>query len=53
MAVVKVNRRMRAFWRFHRWLYARSGGRIGTRIGKQQLLRLITVGRNTQLPRAL
>ncbi|MBW2313645.1 MAG: nitroreductase family deazaflavin-dependent oxidoreductase [Deltaproteobacteria bacterium] len=35
----------------HRWLYIRSGGRIGHRLGRQPMLLLHTVGRKSGQPR--
>ena len=53
MAAVRVNRLMRAMWRFHRWLYAKSNGRIGVRTGAQRLLLLTTTGRRSGQPRSV
>lgn len=37
-------------WRVHRWLYRRSGGRIGGRLVGMPVLLLTTVGRRTGRP---
>jgi deazaflavin-dependent oxidoreductase (nitroreductase family) len=40
------------FWRFHRWIYRVSGGRLGGRIGRLPVLLLTTRGRRSGLPRS-
>jgi len=35
----------------HRWLYIRSGGRIGHKLGRQPMMLLHTVGRKSGQPR--
>lgn len=41
----------RLFLPVHRWLYRRSGGLLGHRLGPQRTLLLTTTGRKTGLPR--
>lgn len=36
-----------ALWKAHRWIYRRTGGRIGGRIGSLGILLLTTIGRKT------
>lgn len=38
---------IRAAWRFHRWLYRATDGRLGSRVGGMPVLLLITRGRRT------
>ncbi|MGQ0694314.1 MAG: nitroreductase family deazaflavin-dependent oxidoreductase [Nitrospiraceae bacterium] len=46
--MVAVRRRLiRAVWRFHRWLYRATGGRVGSRIVGMPVLLLTTIGRRT------
>lgn len=47
MAAVRVNSALRIMWRLHRWLYATTSGKFGTRIGDQHLLLLTTIGRKS------
>ncbi len=53
MPAVRRNLPTRAMWRIHRWLYARSGGRVGTRFGKQRFVLLTTTGRKSGQPRSV
>lgn len=39
-------------WRLHRWLYRRSGGRVGGRLIGMPVLLLVTVGRRSGRPHA-
>jgi deazaflavin-dependent oxidoreductase (nitroreductase family) len=47
MPAVRRNALIEWLWRLHRWLYRRSGGRIGGRIGPWPILLLTTTGRKT------
>ena len=38
------------FWRFHRWVYRRSGGRVGGRLLGLPMLLLTTTGRRSGQP---
>jgi deazaflavin-dependent oxidoreductase (nitroreductase family) len=38
---------LRLAWRFHRWLYRVSGGRLGARVGLWAALLLVTRGRKS------
>ncbi|MEE9217040.1 MAG: nitroreductase family deazaflavin-dependent oxidoreductase [Anaerolineales bacterium] len=42
-----------AFWKFHRWIYEWSGGRIGSRLMGIQIIRLTTIGRKSAKPRSV
>lgn len=53
MAVVRRNRVTEALWAAHVWLFERSGGRLGTRIGGMPVLRLTTRGRRSGRPRSV
>lgn len=39
------------FWKAHRWIYRKSGGKIGVETGKLNNLLLTTTGRKSGLPR--
>ncbi len=39
------------FWKAHRWIYRKSGGKIGVNTGKLKNLLLTTTGRKSGLPR--
>ena len=38
-------------WRFHRWIFRVSDGRLGASLFGNQVLRLVTKGRRSQAPR--
>lgn len=41
------------FWKIHRWIYAISGGRLGSNLMGIQIIRLTTVGRRSGQPRSV
>ena len=47
MAAARLSWQLRLAWRLHRWLYALSGGRIGTTINGMPVLMLRTRGRRS------
>ncbi len=44
---------MTAFWKAHRWIYDRSGGRIGSSTLGKQIVRLTIIGRKSGQPRSV
>jgi deazaflavin-dependent oxidoreductase (nitroreductase family) len=44
---------MTAFWKVHRWIYDRSGGRIGSSTLGKQIVRLTIIGRKSGQPRSV
>src|SRR3970282_2131153 len=44
---VRARRVLTLVWRLHRWLYRRSGGRVGGRLVGMPVLLLVTVGRRS------
>lgn len=44
---------MTAFWRVHRWIYDRSGGRIGSSTLGKQIVRLTIIGHKSGQPRSV
>lgn len=42
-----LDRLVRVGWRAHRWVYARTGGRIGGRVVNMPVLLLTTIGRRS------
>ena len=44
---------MTAFWKIHRWIYDRSGGRIGSSTLGKQIVRLAIIGRKSGQPRSV
>lgn len=44
---MRVSPMLRLAWRFHRWLYRASGGRLGARVGLWPTLLLTTRGRRS------
>ncbi len=44
---------MTAFWKVHRWIYDRSGGRIGSSTLGKQIVRLTVIGRKSGQPRSV
>lgn len=44
---------MTAFWKVHRWIYDRSGGRIGSSTLGRQIVRLTIIGRKSGQPRSV
>jgi deazaflavin-dependent oxidoreductase (nitroreductase family) len=47
---VRARRVLTLVWRLHRWLYRRSGGRVGGRLVGMPVLLLVTVGRRSGRP---
>jgi len=47
MPATRLSWRLRLAWRLHRWLYALSGGRIGTSVNGMPVLMLTTRGRRS------
>ena len=41
------------FWKIHKWIYVRSGGRLGSHIMGIQIVRLTTIGRKSGRPRSV
>jgi deazaflavin-dependent oxidoreductase (nitroreductase family) len=44
---------VKLFWRFHRWIYRVSDGRIGSTLFGHKVLRLTTTGRKSGKPRTI
>ena len=44
---------MTTFWKVHRWIYDRSGGRVGSSTLGKQIVRLTTIGRKSGKPRSV
>ncbi len=44
---------MTGFWKVHRWIYDRSGGRIGSSTLGKQIVRLTIIGRKSGQPRSV
>jgi len=53
MPAVRRSLLLKSFWRIHRWIYARSGGQIGSKIMGTQVIRLTTLGRKSGQPRSV
>jgi F420H(2)-dependent quinone reductase len=51
MPAARRNFALKLFWRFHRWLYQASGGRLGAKVRGKTVLLLITTGRKSGEPR--
>ncbi len=51
MPAVRRTRLIEFAWRFHRFLFRATGGRLGARVGRFRAVALTTTGRNTGAPR--
>ena len=51
MPALRRTRSLQLFWRYHRWLYQASGGRLGARLLGKPVLLLFTTGRKPGLSR--
>jgi deazaflavin-dependent oxidoreductase (nitroreductase family) len=51
MPAARYNRLLRIFWRVHGWLFLKSSGRIGGKIGSVPVLMLMTTGRKSSKQR--
>lgn len=52
MPAVRRNWIIKTYWRTHKWLYQKSGGRIGANVFGTPVLLLFTIGRKTSKKRA-
>ena len=52
MPAVRRNWIIKAYWRIHKWLYQKSGGRIGASVFGMPVLLLFTTGRKSGKKRA-
>lgn len=53
MPAVRRSALLSEFWKIHKWIYAWSGGRLGSRIMGKQIIRLTTIGRRSGQPRSV
>jgi len=53
MPAARRSKVLTLFWRFHRWIFRVSGGRMGSRLFGNTILRLVTKGRLSQEPRGV
>lgn len=44
---------LKLFWRVHRWVYRKTGGRVGARLLGKPVLLMTTTGRKSGLPREI
>ena len=47
MPALKRNRAVELFWKTHRWLYEKTGGRLGAKVVGMPVLLLTTTGRKS------
>jgi len=53
MPAVRLNPRLRAMWKIHRFLLRATGGRLGSRLGNLKVLLLETTGSKSGQPRSV
>jgi deazaflavin-dependent oxidoreductase (nitroreductase family) len=53
LPAVRRSHLVELFWRFHRWIYRVSGGRLGGRLGRLPVLLLTTRGRRSGVRRTV
>ena len=51
MPAARRSKTLSLLWRFHRWIFRVSDGRLGASLFGNQVLRLVTKGRRSQEPR--
>lgn len=53
MSTPSRSRSITLFWRFHRWIFEISNGRIGSTLMGHKVLKLTTIGRHSGKPRVI
>jgi deazaflavin-dependent oxidoreductase (nitroreductase family) len=53
MPAVRLNSRLRAMWKIHRFVLRATRGRVGSRVGDLKVLLLETIGNKSGLPRSV